>query len=197
MKKQILRVAQILNRGGIIAYPTDTVYGIGTNALNSEAVQRIYHVKQRPPGLPLSVAVLGKSMAQKVAHLNPQAQRLIKTFWPGALTIIVKKKPVIPHIVTSGTDLVGLRAPAHIIPLSILKCSQTPIISTSANKHGNPPCLNVECIRYNFGDQVDMIIEGEQGTNTPSTVINVTTDPPVIVRKGPITESMIVQSLVG
>jgi L-threonylcarbamoyladenylate synthase len=195
MKKHILRVAQILNRGGIIAYPTDTVYGIGTNALNSEAVQRIYQVKQRPLDLPLSVAVLGKSMAQKVAFLNQQAQRLIETFWPGALTIIVKKKPVIPHVVTAGTNLVGLRAPDHIVPLSILKFSQIPIISTSANKHGNPPCLNIECIRSSFGDQVDLIIEGEQGMNIPSTVINVTTNPPVIVRKGSITESMIEQSL--
>ena len=195
MKKQILRSAQILKRGGIIAYPTDTVYGIGTNALNIEAVQRIYHIKQRPLRFPLSVAVAGKSMAQRIAYLNEQALRLIAKYWPGALTIIVKKKSVIPSVVTGRTDLVGLRAPAHIIPLSILRYSQTPMISTSANKHGKPPCLDSECIRYNFGDQVDMIFEGEQGGNIPSTVINVTTDPPVIVRQGPITKSMLDQIL--
>ena len=195
MKNQILQSAQILKRGGIIAYPTDTVYGIGTNALNIEAVQRIYHIKQRPLSFPLSVAVAGKSMAQRIAYLNEQALRLIAKYWPGALTIIVKKKSVIPSVVTGGTDLVGLRAPAHIIPLSILRYSQTPMISTSANKHGKPPCLDSECIRYYFGDQVDMIFEGEQGGNIPSTVINVTTDPPVIVRQGSITKSMLDQIL--
>jgi L-threonylcarbamoyladenylate synthase len=195
MRKLIHRVAQILKRGGIIAYPTDTIYGIGTNAFNIDAIKRIYHIKKRPLSLPLSVAVTGKSMAQNIAYLNQRAQRLISEFWPGALTIIVKKKSIIPHIVTSGTDLVGLRAPAHNVPLSILRYSQTPMISTSANRHGKPPCLDVECIRCNFGDQVDVIIDGKQGRNIPSTVINVTTDPPAIVRNGPITESMIEQIL--
>jgi L-threonylcarbamoyladenylate synthase len=195
MKKQILRGVQILKRGGIIAYPTDTVYGIGTSAFNTEAVQRIYHIKQRPLSFPLSVAVTGKFMAQRVAYLNEQALRLIAKYWPGALTIIVKKKSVIPSVVTGGSDLVGLRAPAHVVPLSILRYSKIPMISTSANKHGKPPCLDGECIRYNFGDQVDMIIEGEQGGEIPSTVINVTIDPPVIVRQGPITKSMIEQIL--
>jgi L-threonylcarbamoyladenylate synthase len=191
MKNRILRSVQILEQGGVIVYPTDTVYGIGANALNVEAVQRIYQIKQRPVSYPLSVAVAGKSMAQRIAYLNEQALQLIAKFWPGALTIIVKKKAVIPPVVTGGTNLVGLRAPAHIIPLSILGYSQTPMISTSANKHGKPPCRDVECIKYNFGNQVDMIIEGKQGGNIPSTVINITTDPPVIIRKGPITESML------
>ena len=191
MKNRILRSVQILEQGGVIVYPTDTVYGIGANALNVEAVQRIYQIKQRPLSYPVSVAVAGKSMAQRIAYLNEQALRLIAKFWPGALTIIVKKKAVIPPVVTGGTNLVGLRAPAHIIPLSILEYSQTPMISTSANKHGKSPCRDVECIKYNFGNQVDMIIEGKQGGNIPSTVINITTDPPVIIRKGPITESML------
>lgn len=191
MKNRILRSVQILEQGGVIVYPTDTVYGIGANALNVEAVQRIYQIKQRPLSHPVSVAVAGKSMAQRIAYLNEQALRLIAKFWPGALTIIVKKKAVIPPVVTGGTNLVGLRAPAHIIPLSILEYSQTPMISTSANKHGKSPCRDVECIKYNFGNQVDMIIEGKQGGNIPSTVINITTDPPVIIRKGPITESML------
>ena len=191
MNNRILRSAQILKQGGIIAYPTDTVYGIGTNAFNIEAVQRIYQIKERPLSSPLSIAVAGKAMAQHVAYLNEQALRLIAKFWPGALTIIVKKKAIIPPIVTGGTNLVGLRAPAHNVPLSILRYSQTPMISTSANKHGKPPCLDVGCIRSNFGNHIDMIIEGKQGGNIPSTVINVTTYPPVIVRKGPITESML------
>ena len=195
MKKRILQAAEILKRGGIIAYPTDTVYGIGTNVFNNESVQRIYHIKQRPLRFPLSVAVAGKSMAQSVAYLNEQALRLIAKFWPGALTIIVYKKSLIPTVVTGGTDLIGLRAPAHSIPLSILRYSQTPMISTSANKHGKPPCLDVECIRYTFGNQIDMVIEGKQGGNVPSTVINITTDSPVIVRKGPITESMLQHAL--
>jgi len=191
MNNRILRSAQILKQGGIIAYPTDTVYGIGTNAFNAEAVQQIYQIKERPLSSPLSIAVAGKTMAQHVAYLNEQALRLITKFWPGALTIIVKKKAIIPPVVTGGTNLVGLRAPAHNVPLSILKYSQIPMISTSANKHGKPPCLSVECIRSNFGNHIDMIIEGKQGGNIPSTVINVTTHPPVIVRKGPITESML------
>jgi L-threonylcarbamoyladenylate synthase len=191
MNNRILRSAQILKQGGIIAYPTDTVYGIGTNAFNVEAVQRIYQIKERPLSSPLSIAVAGKTMAQHVAYLNEQALRLIAKFWPGALTIIVKKKAIIPPVVTGGTNLVGLRAPAHNVPLSILRYSQTPMISTSANKHGEPPCPGVECIRSNFGNHIDMIIEGTQGGNVPSTVINVTTHPPVIVRKGPITESML------
>ena len=191
MNNRILRSAQILKQGGIIAYPTDTVYGIGTNAFNIEAVQRIYQIKERPVSSPLSIAVAGKAMAQHVAYLNEQALRLIAKFWPGALTIIVKKKAIIPPVVTGGTNLVGLRAPAHNVPLSILRYSQRPMISTSANKHGKPPCLDIECIRSNFGNHIDMIIEGKQGGNIPSTVINVTTYPPVIVRKGPITESML------
>jgi L-threonylcarbamoyladenylate synthase len=194
-KKQIGQAAKILKKGGIIAYPTDTVYGIGTNVFDIKAVQRVYYIKQRPLHLPLSLAVSGKSMAQNIAFLNQRAQQLISKFWPGALTILLKKKSVIPQIVTSGSDLVGLRAPAHIVPMSIIRYSQIPIISTSANKHGEPPCVNTECIRRNFGSQIDTIVEGPQRKSIPSTVINITTEPPLIVRKGSITKSMIEQAL--
>ncbi len=194
-KNQLAQVAQILKRGGIIAYPTDTVFGIGTNVFDVKAVQRVYHIKKRPLYLPLSIAVSGKTMAQNIAFLNYSAQQLISKFWPGALTIIVKKKAVIPPIVTSGTDLVGLRAPAHVVPLAIIRESQLPIISTSANKHGEPPCGDIECIRCHFGKQIDLIVEGKQGISPPSTVINVTTNPPVILRRGPISQSMIDQVL--
>lgn len=194
-KKQFVKVAQILKKGGIVAYPTDTVYGIGTNVFDVKAVQRVYNIKQRPLHLPLSLAVSGKAMAQNIAFLNQRARQLISKFWPGALTIIVKKRPVIPQIVTSGTDLVGLRAPAHVVPMSIISCSQIPIISTSANKHGEPPCIDIECVRRNFGDQIDAIVEGKQRKSIPSTVINLTTNPPIIVRKGSITKSMIEHAL--
>ena len=192
----IRSVARLIRGGGVIVYPTDTVYGIGANALNFEAVLRIFEIKGRALDQPLPVIVSGSEMAEGLAYIGDEARLLMKAFWPGALTLVLPKKPIILSIVVGGGTSVGLRAPNHTVPLSIIRESGLPLIATSANKHGAPnPADAGEALRQ-IGDEVDLIVDCGRVTGQPSTILDLTRMPPLVVRSGSVTRKM-VEKVIG
>ena len=189
--KDLVKIVEMLKRGKVIIYPTDTVYGIGVNALDSNAVSQIFQIKNRPLNQALPIAVSGFKMAQNFVNITKKTKRLMDWFWPGALTIILEKTSIIPEIVTGGKASVAVRAPNHPIPLTIVKMLNKPIITTSANIHGKKSPMTADEAFKQLGKNVDLIIDGGMVSGTPSTIINMVMEPPVIIRKGPITEEMI------
>jgi L-threonylcarbamoyladenylate synthase len=191
----ITRAVDVIRAGGLIAYPTDTVYGLGSNALNPQAVRKIFTVKRRHQDQPLPVAVSGRTMAADIAYVDERAARLIDQFWPGALTLVLPKKPKLPPVVTGGHAGVGVRAPNHPVPLTLLASAQTPIIATSANKHGSPPCVDAQGVLRHFDGEVDLILDGGTCNATVSTVLDLTGDPSVLIRQGSVTRKRIEAAL--
>lgn len=188
---------EILNRGGVIVYPTDTVYGVGANALNHEATLRVFMIKNRPLDQAMPVAVSGIEMAEELALITDEARRLMEQFWPGALTILLAKRPVVPPLVTGGGDKIGLRAPNHPVPLSIIRASRLPLIATSANKHGQPNPMTAEEAFRQLGEMVDLVIDaGRSEVPIPSTVIDLTQELPAIIREGPVSRRSI-EAVIG
>lgn len=191
-KEVIDRAVKVIEAGGLIVYPTDTVYGLGTNALNPQAVFKVFEVKNRPLDQALPTIVSGLEMAEELAYVTEEARKLIQAFWPGALTIILKKKPVVPSVVTGGKFGVGLRAPNHAVPLTITRMSGLPLIATSANKHSGANPVKVRDVLNQLGEEVDLILDGGRTEiGVASTIIDMTRTPPLIVRKGPVTREMI------
>jgi L-threonylcarbamoyladenylate synthase len=191
----IAQAVEVVRAGGLIAYPTDTVYGLGANALNSQAVRRVFSVKRRPWDQPLPVAVSGRTMAADVAYVDERAARLIDQFWPGALTLVLPKKPPLPLVVTGGRAGVGVRAPNHQVPLTIRTSTQVPLIATSANKHGCPPCVDAQGVFNHFDGEIDLVLDGGTCNAAVSTVLDLTGETPVIRRQGSVTRKRIEDAL--
>ena len=192
----IKNAARLIKRGSVIVYPTDTVYGLGANALNPEAVLQIFKIKGRSPNQPLPVAVSGLEMAEKLAFVGDEARKLTAAFWPGALTLVLRKKPLLPSIVVGGGASVGLRAPNHAVPLMIIREAGLPLVATSANKHGAPSPVEAEEAFRQVGDEVDLILDCGRVGGQPSTIVDLTKTPPLIVRSGPVTREMI-EKIIG
>lgn len=191
-RKIIDKAVKIIKAGGLIVYPTDTVYGLGTNALNSQAVLRVFDVKNRPLDQALPLIVSGLEMAEELASVTEEAKRLAQAFWPGALTIILEKKPVVPSVVIGRKLGVGLRAPNHVVPTIITRMSGLPLTATSANRHGGANPIDVREVLNQLGEGIDLILDGGRTkVGISSTVIDLTRIPPLIVRKGPVTKEMI------
>jgi L-threonylcarbamoyladenylate synthase len=188
------RAARLIQAGKVIVFPTDTLYGIGTNALDASATLRIFKIKDRPLGMPLPVAVEDVNMAEELAEIDSFGRRLIESFWPGALTLVFPKKETVPDIVTGGTKYIALRAPNHPIPMLIIKTSKLPIIITSANRHGAPDCKDVEEVIKQLGNSVDLILDGGKTQQSASTVLDLTNGPKIL-REGPITREMLQEVL--
>lgn len=182
--EELKNVANLIKNGEIIIFPTETVYGIGANALNSEAVKKIFVAKGRPSDNPLIVHVANKQDIGRVT-LTPSAveQKLIDTFMPGPITIILKKKPIIPNSVSAGLDTVGIRIPSNKIAKKIIEQSGVPIAAPSANISGRPSGTRVKDIIEELGDRVSAVIDGgDTEYGLESTVIKVINDIPVILR---------------
>jgi len=199
MSRKALHVAaEALSRGGIIVYPTDTVYGLGGNALRRDTVLRIFKVKSRPLDLPVPLAISSRAMAERLAHVSGVAEKLMRAFWPGALTIILTRKKIVPDEVTGGTEGVGLRIPDHAVPLKLIRMVGFPLVATSANIHGHPSPVSVDDAVAQLGDRVDVFIDaGETRGRVPSTVVDLTGSPPAILREGPISKEAIEEIIGG
>lgn len=182
---QVRAVLTILNKGGVVVYPTDTSYGIGCDATNARSVKKIFQIKHRAIDKQVSVIVGSVAIAEQYGTFSPDAHALARVFWPGALTIIVKRK--------RGKGTIGLRIPQHPIALQLAKAFGRPIVSTSANISGKPPCYSLRAFDHqrreqDTGPHPDAVIDGGAlPRRRPSTVINLTTEPPHYLRKGPIT----------
>ncbi len=185
-EEAVAAAAEDVAAGKLIVYPTETVYGIGADIYNETAVKNLYISKKRPFDMPLSVAVSDKAMLEKVAVLNENADKLIKAFLPGPLTIIIKKQPDVPDIVTSSSQKVGIRIPDNRFALELIRRTG-PIVATSANLHSHPDAVDVNAAITDFGDSVDTYIDAGSCTiGQPSTIVWLMDKEVEIVRQGAI-----------
>ena len=190
---------EIIRNGGLVAFPTETVYGLGANALREEAAAKIYEAKGRPSDNPLIVHIADiDTLNDIVSEIPKSAELLMNKFWPGPLTLIFKRKDIVPYKTTGGLDTVAVRFPSHPVALKIIKASQCAIAAPSANTSGRPSCTTAKHVIDDLYGKVDMIIDsGNDGViGLESTILDVTQTPPMLLRPGYITKPMI-ESIVG
>jgi L-threonylcarbamoyladenylate synthase len=195
LQEQIRKGVQILKEGGVIAFPTDTVYGLGADAFNPRAVERIYEVKKRPRHLPFPLLLADISQISTVAEQIPElVWFLARYFWPGGLTLLLPKAASLPAYLTSQSTI-AVRLPNHAIPLALIQNLGNPIIGTSANISGKPSILTADEVKQQLGDEVDFIIDGGKCPGgSESTIVDVTGEVPVILRQGIIPQYKIEQA---
>jgi len=188
-RRALEMAGEVIRRGGLVAFPTETVYGLGADALNAEASARIFRVKGRPPDNPLIVHVEGPEGLWSVASSVPEeAWRLVERLWPGPVTIVVPKDPAVPSVVTGGLPTVAVRSPAHRVALGLIEAAGRPVAAPSANRSGRPSPVTAEDVIEDLDCEVDLILDaGETFFGVESTIIDFTRDPPVILRPGPVT----------
>ncbi len=186
---QIKKLAKTIQSGGLVVFPTETVYGIGADALNGKAIKKIFKAKGRPSDNPLIVHIADKKdLGLLVRSIPKKAELLIKKFWPGPLTIILKKSKFVPLSVTAGLDSVAIRMPSNKIALALIRNSKTPIAAPSANLSGKPSPTCAEHVITDLAGKVDVIIDGgKTSIGLESTVIDLTSKVPTILRPGKIT----------
>lgn len=192
------KAAEILRSGGLVAFPTETVYGLGANALDENAVQKIFEAKCRPAHNPLIVHVHDAASAKALAIDWPEvAQRLAETFWPGSLTLVVRKKPCVPDIVTASGDTVALRMPSHPVALALLASAGIPVAAPSANRSTRLSPTTAEHARRDLEGRIDMILDGGPASGgLESTVLDVTARVPRLLRPGLVTPAQI-EAVIG
>ncbi len=187
------RAGDILKKGGLVAFPTETVYGLGANGLDARAVNSIYQAKGRPADNPLILHIADQSAVEKLARNIPkQAYLLMEKFWPGPLTIILARTPAVPDIVTGGLNTVALRMPQSTIALELIKLAGVPIAAPSANLSGRPSPTTAQDVLADLNGKIDVIIDGGNcEIGLESTVIDCLGEKPVILRPGGITWEML------
>lgn len=188
-ENQIPEAAGIIRNGGLVAFPTETVYGLGADALNPDAVAKVYEAKGRPSDNPMIVHIARASdIGQLTPMLSPTIVTLIENFWPGPLTLVVKRKDGVPDRTTGGLDTVGVRMPDSKIALNLINYAGCPIAAPSANISGKPSPTRVEDVIEDLNGKIDGILEGPAcRVGIESTVLDVTGDVPTILRPGIIT----------
>lgn len=189
-KDRIQKAADIIKNGGVVVFPTETVYGIGVNALNKKAVSKIFKIKGRPKGNPLIVHIAKKEDIFNLAKNIPkEADLLINKFWPGPLTLVLEKKKIIPDNVTAKSQTVALRMPQNKIALNLIVSAGVPMAAPSANISGRPSSTAAIHALSDFKEKVDLIIDGGRAKiGLESTVVDLTKTPFLILRKGAITK---------
>lgn len=188
VRRQVEKGIDILKRGGVIAFPTDTVYGMGAGMAFHEAVERIYRLKGRPRGtaLPLLLADVSQ-ISEYASYVPPVAWTLAKKFLPGALTLVLLKADSVPDYVTAGGRTVALRVSAHPVPQALARGVGMPIIGTSANLSGKPSPVTAADVCEQFGDKIDLVIDGGRSPGgKESTIVDVSGDKVVLLREGAI-----------
>lgn len=182
----VARAVEVLRRGGLVAFPTETVYGLGADAANDAAVAKIYRVKGRPAGHPLIVHIGAAGQLARWARDVPEsARKLAERFWPGPLTLVLRRSPEVHDLVTGGQDTIGLRVPGHPLALELLHAFGGGIAAPSANKFGRISPTTAEHVRRDLGDEVDFILDGgpcEVGIE--STIVDLSRGHPVLLRPG-------------
>ncbi len=183
---ELRRAADIIKRGGLVAFPTETVYGLGADALNERAVKRIFEVKGRPTDNPLIVHICSVEQVYEIAEPNEVAEKLMKVFFPGPLTLVMRNRKV-PKVATAGLDTVAVRMPDHRVALKLIELS-SPIAAPSANKSGKPSPTKAEHVIEDFNGEIDCVIDaGETEIGLESTVVDTTVYPAEILRPGAVT----------
>lgn len=191
-EKILEEAGKVLRKGGLVAFPTETVYGLGANALNSDAVEKIFIAKGRPQDNPLIVHIADFNMDDLVEEVPKIAKEIMKKFWPGPLTLIMKKSDKIPYVTSAGLESVGIRMPSSVVARELIRKSGVPIAAPSANISGKPSPTNVERCIEDLDGKIDYIIGGENSeVGLESTILDCTVNPPCILRPGAITLEML------
>ena len=190
IQQQVELGISILKRGGLVAFPTDTVYGLGASANVPQAVERVYRVKERPPSMALPLLLADIAQISEVAEpVPPIAWLLVNKFLPGALTIVLPKSKSVPDTITAGGMSVAIRIPAHPVPVALVRGLGVPVVGTSANLSGKPSSLTADEVYSQFGDKVDLVIDGGKCPGgRESTIVDVSRETPVVLREGAISE---------
>jgi len=181
--------AEVLKKGGLVAFPTETVYGLGANALDGKAVLRIFEAKNRPADNPIIVHVANKDDIYVLAEHVPEiAEKLIGEFWPGPLTLLFVRSEVVPDAVTAGLATVAIRMPSHAVAHALIAEAGIPVAAPSANLAGRPSPTSARHVLDDLSGRIGVLIDGgEIGYGVESTVLDLTTDPPAVLRPGPVT----------
>ena len=186
---KIEEIANAIKEGKLIIFPTDTVYGIGTNAYNEEACKKIYEIKGRPSCKPLIIIISDTSMIEDlVENISPKEQKIIEKFWPGPLTIKFKKrKGILPDIISAGDEYVRIRLIKNGLIYKIIEKAEVPVVAPSANISGHPTGIKINNIIKELGGKVDYILDcGDYKSDEPSTIIQVEDEKIVVIREGKI-----------
>ena len=184
--------AAVLRRGGLVAFPTETVYGLGANALNPDAVRGLYRAKGRPADNPLILHLARRETAEELAVATPRARRLMEAFWPGPLTLVLPSRPVVPPETRGGLDTAALRMPDHPVAAALIGAAGFPLAAPSANLSGRPSPTDAESVWEDMEGRVDMILDaGPVTVGIESTVLDVTADPPLLLRPGGIAREVL------
>ena len=195
---QLLNQAvELLRYGGVVAFPTDTVYGVGVDPFQPEAVRKLYRIKGRPDDKPIAILVGSIADVEKVAQsVSEPFSRLADRFWPGGLTLILEARDLPPEI-TAGGSTVGVRMPNHPLTLELLREFGGPIATTSANKSGEEPATSAGEVGAQLGNRVDLIVDGGTTfTKVASTVLDLSVSPPKILRHGGIPDKLLMECLI-
>ncbi|QQY79190.1 L-threonylcarbamoyladenylate synthase [Keratinibaculum paraultunense] len=188
-KALIKKGADIIKSGGLVAFPTETVYGLGANGLDEKAVKKIFIAKGRPQDNPLILHVAEKDQVSPlVEFISKEAEELMEKFWPGPLTLLFKRSKLVPDCITAGLDTVAIRMPNHPVALALIKASDVPIAAPSANTSGKPSPTLASHVKEDLYGKIHMIIDGgKTGIGVESTVLDMSGDKPLILRPGGVT----------
>lgn len=199
----IIEALQVLENGGVVLHPTETCYGLAADIFYPEAVEKIYLLKEMPRHKPVSIMVASLEQAEEFGEFSASARKLARAFWPGPLTIIVKRRPALPAYINPGIDSVGLRCPDHDFTLEMLRRFEEPLVTTSANRTGEPQAYDVETFLEDRIEVLhpDFIVDlGRIPETPPSTIVDLSGEsgvPMVIVRHGPVSVEEVHRVLKG
>ncbi len=193
VNEQVEKGISVLKKGGVVVYPTDTVYGLGAGMVFWKAVERIYAIKERPRTMPLPLLLADISQVDAVAEsISPLSRFLMRKFWPGGLTLVLCASSEVPDIVAAGGKTVAVRIPDHAVPIALIRGLGMPIVGTSANLSGQPSPLTADAVYSQLGDRVDLIIDGGRCLGgVESTIVDATGETSVILREGAISRAEI------
>ncbi len=196
-RQAVADAAAVIRGGGLVAFPTETVYGLGANGLDEDAVARIFVTKGRPQDNPLILHVAAPEEVRPLLKEVPaEAERLMARFWPGPLTLVLPRSPLVPDAVTGGLDTVAVRLPDHLVARAVIRAAGVPIAAPSANLSGRPSPTSAEHVLADLGGRVEMVIDGGPTVvGVESTVLDLTVDPPVILRPGGVTREQLEEFL--
>jgi L-threonylcarbamoyladenylate synthase len=195
--KLIARAMEVVRGGGVVCFPTRCLYGLGADAFNPAAVERVFEIKQRPPGLPLLVLISRPEQLEELAaKVTPAARLLMERFWPGRLTLVLDARPEVPPRLTAGTGRIGVRLAAHPVARALVEAFGRPLTGTSANLSGGGGCRRIAELGPRVAGQVQLILDaGDLKGGVGSTVVDVTGESPAMIREGEVSRPEILAVL--
>ena len=193
--QKVSHAVSIIRSGGVVIYPTRSLYGLGADATNPEAIARVFSIKRRAPEKPVSILINRKShLNELVTCVSDEAASIMELFWPGKVTLVFFASDIVPHNLTAQTGKIGIRLPLHPVAAAMLEAADLPVTATSANISGDPGCARIDDIPLSIIEKVDLVVDaGELLGGVGSTVVDVTVNPPKILREGAVSAGSILR----